>query len=527
MMTLKRITVAVLLYFYHLSAVYAVNLDFSQVFIDTLPIPASLGDKTLGSSLVTMDTTAFVSAMPDKYGQTGSVYIYDAQNHWRIIAELNSSSPTDNFAAEVVAHQSFLFVSASMDDEQAIDSGAVHIFEKTVAGWVRIQKLMARDAQAKAAFGQALFVKDNVLYVGAPLHQQGKVYLFVYDSATAQWIVQSTLEPTDKQAQHFGASITANEQYLAIGAPHTDAIDCCLDQQRKQPRFAISKGDTFDPGLESGAIFVYEKVANSWKVTERLGASNRETSDHLGEQLAVIDNQIIASIKEKDVFDELRAGAIYIYQKGQDHWQEKQALVADEPQLAAAFGQGFSVLDEQLLVGAPRHHTNGFSSGQAYVFNRDSLKNWQLAHLLESNLTVAHDRFGSQVVLGKKYSLVASKKSVYIYQHTPIQLDTAVYYPSQQVLQLSAVSVDNLGVFSANFQVVHVADKVELILIQATVVNRVARLNYDSSTGQLEIAKLVVSSSVEADHFYRVNLQKNQQASSFQFDVIQSELIHE
>ena len=176
---------------------------------------------------------------------------------------------------------------------------------------------------------------------------------------------------------------------LIIGASYTDAIDILEPKAKqktapnpqRQPRFAISKGDTVDPGIESGAIFVYEYQDGFWQATTRLGASNRETGDHLGMQIAIEDDIIAASVKQKDVFDDLRAGAVYIYRNQANGWLEDAALVAPDSNVGANFGNSFSLLDKHILVGANKTHFNGFNSGQAYFFALDANNIWQLEHL--------------------------------------------------------------------------------------------------------------------------------------------------
>ena len=240
---------------------------------------------------------------------------------------------------------------------------------------------------------------------------------------------------------------------MIVGAPYTDANDVNANRTRRvrQSRFAISKGDTVDPGIESGAIFVYQNIQGAWQQTARLGASNRETGDHLGMLIAIEGETIIASVKHKDVFDNLRAGAVYLYKRQGDNWLEDTALFAQKNNVGANFGNSISLLDKQIMVGANKIHFNGFNSGQAYLYVQNSNGDWELKHLQNNAAIQAHDQFGLSVALSQKYMLAASRHAVYAFQEAPVEYNPAVFYPASSRMQLNEVFVDGLGVLSAGF----------------------------------------------------------------------------
>ncbi len=293
----------------------ALALNFSSLHELKLPVPATLAERTLGTSLAMSGSTAAVAAFTNDNAIAGSVYLYAANEHWRLLTELQSGVSADYFAKSIVLVNNILVVSAERDDTQGIDSGAVYIFEQTANAhsndWRQTAKIMASDAQAGDRFGAGIAFVDDVLYIGAPLRGQGKVYIFTQNRESGRWQNEASVEPQDPQALGFGAAIDQDGQTLVIGAPYTDADNSQLaDAKKRQPRFAISKGDTFDPGIESGAIFVYKKIAGQWQATARLGDTIRESAVHVGEAVAVEEDMIGARIKDKDVLDDLRAGVV-------------------------------------------------------------------------------------------------------------------------------------------------------------------------------------------------------------------------
>ena len=391
-MTLQHLIIGLFLSLFSVYPVGAIDVQFPAQYEISLPTPTTLANKVLGTTLAVAGNTAAVIALSDTGIGSGTVYLYDAQENWRITMELNSQADTDNFAQSVVLQNNILIVSADHDDENNTDSGAVYVFERNQSSaaqpWRQTAKITAPDGGAGDNFGAAVVYMGDTLYIGAPKQGQGKVYLFSRNTETGQWQWIDSSIPTDPLALRFGTAIAQYKDTLIIGAPYTDANAAELDPKIapappliRAPRFAISKGDTVDPGIESGAIFVYEHKGKVWQETQKLGASNRETGDHLGEQIAIEGGAIFASVRQKDIFDHLRAGAVYVYKKRDSNWVEDTALFAQKNNVGANFGISFSILDNLLIVGANKVHENGFNSGQAYLYSLESNDSWQTKHL--------------------------------------------------------------------------------------------------------------------------------------------------
>jgi len=529
-MTLRRFTVGLLLNLSVAPIASAINLQLPNLHEIQLSTPATLGDKTLGTALSISGSLAAVAALPDNNTHTGSVYLYDAQQSWHLTTELNSTHTADNFATRIVLLDNILVVSANRDDTKGTDSGAVYIFQRDLAHeahqWQQVAQLTAPDAQAGDQFGSAIALVNNTLYIGAPFHGQGKVYAFTQNNDKAQWPLQATIEPKDPQALQFGSAIAQNGQTLIIGAPYTDANSPAAKStiktnKQRQPRFQISRGDTIDPGFESGAIFVYENREGAWQETTRIGASNRETGDHLGENIAIEGDMIVAGIKDKDVFDFLGSGAVYVYRKVAETWTEETALFPDVNNMRGQFGNSFSVLDQHILVGASQIHANGFNSGQAYLFGQDTNGHWSIIHQQANTTLQAHDFFGQSVALGAEQILATSKNTVYVFQNAPVESTPAIFYPDSQTLQLNEVAVAGAGIFSATLQLSQSGEALLLTLTASHLrPDRLAsHTQYLANTGQLFIPRLAVPQSNGGMAFFAVTLQQHPHATALQFQV--------
>ncbi|TXL02230.1 hypothetical protein BMR07_18205, partial [Methylococcaceae bacterium CS1] len=188
--------------------VYALNLSSPSLHEVLLPVPNTLADKILGARLSVSGATAAVSALTDNTRASGSVYIYDAEESWRLTTELNSPLSTDNFGQAIVLENNTLIVSADRDGE---DAGAVYVFERNSLSspepWQQTAKISPPDGIAGDRFGGAIALAGDTLYIGAPLHTQGKLYIFKRNPESRQWLYIDSVIPDDPQALKFASAI--------------------------------------------------------------------------------------------------------------------------------------------------------------------------------------------------------------------------------------------------------------------------------------------------------------------------------
>ncbi|NOQ65469.1 MAG: hypothetical protein GQ582_13240, partial [Methyloprofundus sp.] len=274
----------------------------------------------------------------------------------------------------------------------------------------------------------------------------------------------------------------------------------------------------FDPGVESGAIFVYKQIDNQWQFVSRLGSTNRETADHLGEKVSLQGDLIAASIKHKDVDDNLRGGTVYLYKYEQGQWLEDTALIAHDSNMGANFGSGFTLLDKQVLVGANKIQANGFNSGQAYLFEQNSQQQWDLIHQQENIDLKAHDQFGLSVALGEEAMLVASKDSIYAFQSEAIDSYPAIFYAQSNSLQLDAVSVEGMGILSVGLA--FDGEWLSLLYYHSNPEQSQSDTQFAVKTGLLTIPRLAVQAATGELSFYRVVLQQVSGDTEIRFKIV-------
>ena len=490
----------------------AINLQSTNLHKTQLEIPTTLADKTLGTAINIFGSTVAIAAMHSESNRTGTVYLYDALNNWQLTTELNSEAIDDNFGRKIVLEADTLIISADRDNNQ---QGAVYIYERHLNNryqWQQVTKLTAPDAQEGSQFGRGVAMVDNKLYIGAPLHQQGKVYIFSRNE-NRQWQFESSIIPEDPQALHFGEAIAKEGNTLIIGAPYTNA-------NKRQPRFTFSKEAILDRGIENGAIFVYENEDNHWRYHSRFSPNNNESGDHFGNQILIENKTILSSVKQKDIFDDLRSGAVYIYKKQNDQWLENQLLLANKPKTGGFFGQSIAMLKDTIFIGASKSNLSGFNSGEVEIFVNNS-EAWTTLPWQHPQQLPSHGQFGLTVAATDNYLLVASNNGIHVFQNLLNQPVIANFNSQTNDLQLNEVYVAGLGVFKAHFTVTQNENNTLLTLTETEIQTdkKSSDIHYSKQTGLLTIPRLAVQNANNEITFYALTLQQVENTTPLQFRV--------
>jgi hypothetical protein len=159
-------------------------------------------------------------------------------------------------------------------------------------------------------FGEAVDVEGDLLVAGAPHWNRGAgegagaAYVLRRSSA-GDWQVEATLTSSDRDDgfqfdQFFGESVAIHGNLIAVGAPGYD------DRQA---------GDNI------GAIYIFEKVGDSWAETARLTASQPMPGGRLGTTLVFFGDRLAVSGSPE-------YGRVLLFQREASGWRETAVVPA-------------------------------------------------------------------------------------------------------------------------------------------------------------------------------------------------------
>ncbi|HWN66512.1 MAG TPA: hypothetical protein VNM90_02670 [Haliangium sp.] len=258
----------------------------------------------------------FAVGAPDLDG-SGAAYVYRRSgSSWveEAVLEAPGAGEADRFGDSVSIAGDTLAVGASgedsaatgidgdEDDDQASDSGAVYVFQRSGSAWVRDAYVKASNTGAGDVFGASVSLSDDTLVVGA----------YGEDSAAA----------------------------------------------------GVAGDETDDSATDSGAVYVFRRGSDAWAQIAYLKASNPDAADRFGWSVTLSHGILAAGAPGEDgaaanIDGDQRSdgatdsGAAYVFRRAGASWEQKAYVKADSPDLNASLGTSVSAAEGALAVGVP------------------------------------------------------------------------------------------------------------------------------------------------------------------------------
>ncbi len=213
-------------------------------------------------------------------------------------------------------------------------------------------------------FGSALAAEGDTVVVGAPLRQNGRGLVLVYQRSGSGWgtvDLVARLSPSDPGSgpAFFGSSVAMEGDTIVVGAPGWTPSS--------------------DPSSRSnGAVFVYQKPPGGWQdmtETARLTSPEPPRGDLFGHAVAISGEAIVVAAPLQDHGEpeaDKDYGAVYVFVRSGSAWTTSSLpaakLVASDPYKNAQFGKALAISAGTLVVGAPLRYVA--SEGLVYVFEK-------------------------------------------------------------------------------------------------------------------------------------------------------------
>lgn len=301
----------------------------------------------------------------------------------------------DLFGSQIGRSGEWLVIGALNDDVGSADSGGVYIYRDAGGQWL-LHGIVQSDPPAGAnSWFASVSIDGNWLAVGASRQNNnvGAVYMFEWDGSAWQQRsalvpdlphIKTCLNPSLNRCHLFGGNLELSGDRLAVGAPTEDE--------------------------QLGSVYVFRREGSNWVREARIQAvdaavgQRRSFGNSLafeGDRLVVGDNQFdrINSCSNQDTCDQ---GAVYVFERGQQSWQQVAKLEALDGDEQDYFGYSVALSQERIVVGARLADLPGQPHrGATYIFESNAGSWQQAARLNASNGSgvagVGGDQFGFSV----------------------------------------------------------------------------------------------------------------------------------
>jgi hypothetical protein len=350
---------------------------------------------SFGFSAAIDGTTVLIGAYKadiDGVTDAGAAYVYVlGESGWRQQAKLvaEPAFAEDTLGGNVALNNNVAMLGVSRRDDKGKDSGAVVSFEREMNTWKQRHIFTAPDAKSGDAFGQSIALTENFLVIGAPHSDalgidSGAAYIYKRESDT--WRYQTKITARDGIAGDlFGISVAIDGNTILVGA------------------------DLHDEKAENaGAVYVYVLKKNKWKQEAKLMASDGGKTDIFGVRVALSKDTALVSARRDDTEElGIDAGSAYIFVRDGSTWTQQVKLTSPDGQADDRFGRGVSLSDDTAIISAMNHDANGSNTGALYVYKK-GLDGWHYTSKFVAKSSMSDDKFGWNVGLSDGVAIVAT-----------------------------------------------------------------------------------------------------------------------
>jgi hypothetical protein len=431
--------------------VFSRNNSWGQV-AKLLPPDGAAGDQFGVAVDIDESTIAIGAYRDDEQGSdSGSVYIFQQDDNdpfeWTFSQKLTASdgAANDLFGISLSLDQETLLVGAHGKDNS---SGAAYVFQKDDGNWAETSRLLpSENIDPHGRFGFDITIDGNNAAVGAHTDStSGSVYTFQRD-LSGDWLSSEVLRPTGSQrGSHFGRSVSLLGNDLAVGAPRHDGelrdagavyqyqlnenpesnwtlnrqFNFDLEQNANlgldvavgntfllsgAPLSNAATGDAVLSAIESTVATAFIKhpgIAidpNAIPFTTTLvEATDASAGDRFGSAVATYEDLAVVGALGEDAGGR-DAGAVYVFRKRNNEWDEVAKLIAPDAAAGDRFGYAVDIDGDTIVVGSPWDDDAGNASGSIYVFKQTSNNSWDLDHKFVPDALTAGSRLGVSVAV--------------------------------------------------------------------------------------------------------------------------------
>lgn len=298
----------------------------------------------------------------------------------------------DQFGSSV-AHSGFwALVGAPYDDitvpTTTLNVGSASFFKRDqdTGVYETASIVFSNSIERESRFGTSVALNGNYALIGEPFGRSGgSVDVFTQDVCAGTWSFQATLVPNDlSRDDNFGISLATDGTYALIGSPRDD-----------------------DRGTDSGSIYVFRRVGNTWTQVNKIIPGNNVRLDNFGASLDLFNDVLAAGAPGFDYgVTNANKGAGYVYNRTGNGVYSPLALLNASSQLRNfdALGQAIAINEVgEVIIGAPLSDILGVDSGAAFIFTPDNSYSFgTLFTYVDSN---RNNFFGQAVGIGQGYAI--------------------------------------------------------------------------------------------------------------------------
>jgi len=253
---------------------------------------------------------------------------------------------------------------------------------------VHLKELLASDSAPHDNYGIVVALSSDTAVIGAPFDSTrsfnaGSAY--VYKHSNGAWSLQQKLQANDgAPGDQYGWSIALQGNTLLIGARFDD-----------------------DRGFNSGSIYAYTRIDNTWVERQKFSAPDGSVNDQYGFTIS-LDGDVAFIGAPLDDDNGFESGSVYIYHRIAGLWSVEKKFTAHDGEPGDQFGWSVALSASSALIGARFDDDEAFNSGSAYLYNRTA-QTWHMKQKFTAIDAAVNDQFGWTVALDDNTAVIGAR----------------------------------------------------------------------------------------------------------------------
>ncbi|MEO8296090.1 MAG: choice-of-anchor B family protein [Gemmatimonadota bacterium] len=344
-----------------------------------LNAPSPVNGDRFGSSLA-LDGNRLVVGAPAADSGRGAAFLYvrDNAGAWHSRGKLVAEDGTakTGLGGRVALSGDLAAATASGGDSAA---GVVYLFRRSGDNWTQIGRLSSWEATKVDAFGSAIALQGDQLFVGASQadSSRGEVFVFQPDS-TGKWTQAAKLKPArlDVRAR-VGNSLAVSGKELFVGAPGA---------------------------MRTGEVFVFKADSTgNWTESERLLPFSGAINQSFGSSIAVAGREVWVGAPGLS----RNLGGVYrMTRDSAGMWTGSTAMMAPGAKMGDRLGYGGAIA----LAGRHAVIVEGsadFGEGKAVLLSRGT------TGAFTADLTVVGESKGLSAIKGNRVECTRGSANIF------------------------------------------------------------------------------------------------------------------
>ncbi|KAA3596226.1 MAG: hypothetical protein DWQ06_15235 [Calditrichaeota bacterium] len=236
-------------------------------------------------------------------------------------------------------------------------------------------------------FGSSIDLKENLIAISAVSDTVngevlGSVLVFSRDGESYKFEQKIVVEDV-APVSDFGFSVAIEGNEIFVGAYRDKAL-----------------------GETCGTVYAFSKENGIWKQTQKIFADDFYRGQNFGRAIS-ISNGILAIGAPHDSEKSYWTGAVYLFEKENGVWTQKQKIFPKDPQSEEAFGNKLNIFGNRLIVSSIGKFDETTESGAAYIFRNEN-GTWVQEAKLTVDEILEGDAFSSAVSLSENFAVVGA-----------------------------------------------------------------------------------------------------------------------